>query len=110
MPAPAPAGAFRRRPVLPAVHRPWRDAPCRPAAGARSRIARVRLAAPAAGDRSTAVAPLGPVSREDGDALGLMAWLPDPGDPGSAEVGVRSEEHTSGLPSLMRKPNSVFSL
>src|SRR3546814_17981242 len=28
------------------------------------------------------------VSREDGGALGLMAWLPDPGDPGSAEVGV----------------------
>jgi len=28
------------------------------------------------------------VSRECGDALGLMAWLPDPGDPGSAEVGV----------------------
>src|SRR3546814_17362302 len=29
-----------------------------------------------------------PVSREDGGALGLMAWLPDPGDLGSAEVGV----------------------
>lgn len=28
------------------------------------------------------------VPREGGDALGLMAWLPDPGDPGSAEVGV----------------------
>lgn len=28
------------------------------------------------------------VSREGGDALGLMAWLPDPDDPGSAEVGV----------------------
>src|SRR3546814_12602782 len=28
------------------------------------------------------------VSREAGGALGLMAWLPEPGDPGSAEVGV----------------------
>src|SRR3546814_13815080 len=28
------------------------------------------------------------VSREDGGALGLMASLPDPCDPGSAEVGV----------------------
>src|SRR3546814_20978028 len=28
------------------------------------------------------------VSREEGDALGLMAWPPDPGDPGSAEVGL----------------------
>src|SRR3546814_8752815 len=36
------------------------------------------------------------VSREDGGALGLMAWLPDPGDPGSAEVGVRTEERRVG--------------
>src|SRR3546814_4308641 len=42
VPAPAPAGPFRRIPVFPPVPRPWLVSPCQTPAGSPNRIPRVR--------------------------------------------------------------------
>src|SRR3546814_9336136 len=63
------------------------------------------------GPERGAVGPLHPLPQRDGDRLAVVAELPVLGDAGHDLVpGVRSEEHTSELQSLMRSSYAVFCL